>query len=381
MPLPPADWLQHSQQLTNVILQDIEAAGGAISFAEYMHAVLYRPGQGYYSSAAQKLGELGDFVTAPEISPLFGLCLANCCGELFTQDCARQVLEFGAGSGKLCQQLLENQSGIHRYFILEVSADLRQRQQQYLQSVLDETTFGKIQWLDRLPEQFDGLVVANEVLDAMPVHVVRKQQQWQELGVAAADGQLTWCVMAEDSPAVRRIQQIEAEVGLLPEGYRTEVNLNYQPWFDALAGIAGEQACLLIDYGDERQDYYRHSRADGSLRCYFQHRLHHDPFFYPGLQDITADVDFDAVADAAEDAGYALLGLTTQANFLMNHGLLSVAQNLSERADTIERLAIAQQVKSLTLPGEMGQRFKVLLLSRGLSLTALIDSAGRIPHG
>lgn len=381
LPIPPADWLEHSRALEAMIVERIDAAGGVISFRDYMQTVLYEPGLGYYSSAAHKFGEEGDFVTAPELSPLFGYSLANFCVTVFNQGCAPHLLEFGAGNGKLCQQLLDRLPEIATYCILEISGELRQRQQRYLESRLDSQSYAKIQWLERLPEHFDGLVVANEVLDAMPVHVLYKHQQWYELGVTRQSGQLVWCQIVDNSKAVERMSQLEVELGGLPENYRTEINMNYQPWLAALADLPGNKACLLVDYGGERSDYYRQTRTGGSLRCYFQHRLHDDPFLYPGLQDITADVEFDAVADAAEAEGFELCGFSTQAGFLLNHGLTDIATELSEGADTLARLKIAQQVKSLTLPSEMGLRFKVLLLSQGLSLQPLREFGSGMLYG
>lgn len=379
--MPPEEWLAQSQQLVDRISAHISAASGKVGFDRFMQAALYEPGLGYYSASAPKFGEAGDFVTAPEVSPLFGGCLANFCQSLFDQGCAAEVLEFGAGSGKLCGQLLENRNDIETYLIIELSADLRMRQQQYLETRLSAEAFNKISWLDRLPERFDGLVLANEVLDAMPVHVVTKQSNWIELGVTGGPGGFAWCEYSTDSAAVKRIEAIESAIGELPDGYLTEVNLNYQPWFAALADIPGNKACLIIDYGEEQREYYRSSRPRGSLRCYYQHRQHEDPFVYPGLQDITADVDFDSVADAAEMAGFELCGFATQGNFLLSQGLVEVAQRLSDEVDTVKRLSIAQQVKSLALPAEMGQRFKVLLLSRGLVLEPLKDTAMGALHG
>ncbi len=371
LPIPRAEWLNHSQQLVARISDRIRANGGKIGFDQFMQYALYEPGLGYYSASAPKFGETGDFVTAPELSPLFGECLANFCRSVFSQGCATRVLEFGAGSGKLCGQLLENCAEVKQYLILELSAELRQRQQIQLEARLPAETFNKIVWLDRLPERFDGLLLANEVLDAMPVNVVTKQKAWLELGVSEGAEGLSWCEFATVSPVVSQIQSIESRLCELTEGYLTEVNLNLQPWSTALAELPGEKACLIIDYGEEQAEYYRSSRPRGSLRCYYQHHQHEDPFLYPGLQDITADVDFDAVADAAEMAGFELCGFTAQGTFLLNHGLIEVASRLVETADTVKQLAIAQQVKTLTLPAEMGQRFKVLLLSQGLSLQAL----------
>lgn len=369
LPEPSALEIEHSSELIELIVSDIEQHG-VMSFNDYMHRALYQPGLGYYSAGTAKFGAAGDFVTAPEISPLFGRCLAQQCESIFAQGCARRLLEFGAGSGQLCGQILSDLDEPVLYNIIEVSADLKARQQQYLQEKLPLAVFEKIEWLDALPENFDGIMFGNEVLDAMPVNVVLKDGQWQELGVGFDGGRFVWePYIGKDngkkSKAISAIQSIEAELGSLPEGYCTEINLNYRPWLEALQVSCHKAVILMIDYGYEQAQYYHPERSGGTLTCYYRHRTHPDPFVYPGLQDITAFVDFDAFADAAIETGFTICGLTSQRQFLLHNGLLEAAQEMSEKADdTQAQIELAQQIKTLTLPSEMGERFKVIAIQK-----------------
>jgi SAM-dependent MidA family methyltransferase len=368
LPLPGADAQAHSERLIGVIADRIAAQDGVIGFDDYMRTVLYEPGLGYYAAAMPKFGEEGDFVTAPEISPLFGHCLARQVDDLVARGCAPAVLEFGAGSGRLCAQVLEASPGLISYRILELSAELRLRQQDYLQRQLPAELFARIEWLDRLPHEFEGVVLANEVLDAMPVHLVEKQQRWLELGVGY-DGQgFVWRPVPARAEVLRAMGEIESRLGELPEGYRSELNLNFRPWMRALAQSCRRAAVLIIDYGYEQEQYYHPLRRQGTLSCHYRHRVHADPFVYPGLQDITAFVDFDACADAAEDSGFDITGLVEQGRFLLANGLLDEAARRSACADTIAQLAISQQVATLSLPQEMGEKFKVLALQKDLAL-------------
>jgi SAM-dependent MidA family methyltransferase len=391
LPEPSALEIEHSSELIERIVSDIEQRG-VMSFNDYMNRVLYEPGLGYYSAGTTKFGAAGDFITAPELSPLFGRCLAQQCESIFSQGCSRQLLEFGAGSGRLCQQILTSLTDPVRYSILEVSADLMARQQQYLRDKLSPAVFDKIEWLNALPTNFDGIMFGNEVLDAMPVNVVLKDGEWQELGVGFDDGRFVWqpyiCPNninqsnAEQSDAIKAIQKIETDLieagfGPLPEGYCTEVNLNYRPWLEALQASCHRAVILMIDYGYEQAQYYHPDRRSGTLTCYYRHRTHPDPFVYPGLQDITAFVDFDTFADAAVDAGFTVSGLTSQRQFLLLNGLLEAAQEVSESGDTQAQVEVAQQVKTLTLPSEMGERFQVVGLQSNLDIEIPALTGGR----
>ena len=354
-------------RLVSAIIERIEQRGGVIGFDEYMQMALYQPGLGYYSASLPKFGAEGDFVTAPEISPLFGYCLARQAAALIDQGCVAEILEFGAGSGKLCAQVLEALPALSRYRILDLSADLRARQKQYLEQRLSAELFRKIEWLERLPQEFDGIVLANEVLDAMPVNVLCKQDDWQELGVTYRGRGFEWQAI-EQTAAVDAMRRIELRLGALPVDYRSELNLNYQPWLKALAESCRRAVVLIVNYGYEQAQYYDPARSSGTLTCHLRHRVHGDPFVYPGLQDITAFVDFDACADAAEAGGFDIVGLIGQGQFLLANGLLDEAQRRAEDSDPVVQLAISQQVATLSLPQEMGEKFKVLALQKGLEL-------------
>ena len=230
LPVPDDDARLHSERLIEVISDRIAQQGGVISFEEYMRMALYQPGLGYYSAATPKFGAEGDFVTAPEISELFGFCIARQAEQLIEQGCAAEVLEFGAGSGKLCAQIMQALPRLQRYRILDLSAELKQRQQRYLQKKLTPQQFSRIEWLHSLPPDFDGIVLANEVLDAMPVHLLTKQPDWIELGVACRGQGFTWQALDDAAATIEAMRGIEKRCGELPDGYRTELNLNYQPW-------------------------------------------------------------------------------------------------------------------------------------------------------
>ena len=376
MPVPEDAAIEHSMRLVGAIIERIEQRGGVIGFDEYMEMALYQPGLGYYSASLPKFGAAGDFVTAPEISSLFGYCLARQVDALIAQGCVAEVLEFGAGSGKLCAQILESLPALAHYRILDLSADLRQRQQQYLKERLSSELFHKIEWLQQLPRDFDGIVLANEVLDAMPVHILRKQDDWQELGVTYRGQGFEWQTL-EQTEAVGVMRVIESRLGELPRDYRSELNLNYQPWLKALAESCRRAVVLIIDYGYEQSQYYHAARQRGTLTCHLRHRVHDDPFVYPGLQDITAFVDFDACADAAEASGFEITGLIGQGQFLLANGLLDEAQRRSADGDPMTQLSISQQVATLSLSQEMGEKFKVLALQKDLALDLPAMQRGR----
>lgn len=367
LPAPDAAALAHSERLAQAIGERIRAAGGAIGFDEFMRMALYQPGLGYYTGPAVEFGEAGDFVTAPEISPLFGQCLARQVEDLVARGCRPRLLEFGAGSGKLCAQILGELPDIERYLILDLGAGLKQRQREFLETRLPAGLFAKIEWLSALPPDFEGVVLVNEVLDAMPVKRVVKREQWRELGVEATERGFDWREIPARDNAVAAMRGIEASLGELPQGYASELNLNLYPWFEALAESCQAAVVLVIDYGYERDQYYHPERRDGTLSCHYRHRVHFDPLIIPGLQDITAFVDFDAAADAAEAAGFEIRGLVSQARFLLANGLLELVERETADGGVIQRLALAQQVKTLTLPEEMGEKFKVLALSRNLA--------------
>ncbi len=368
LPAPDDAAIAHSERLIERIVARIEACDGVLPFDDYMQACLYEPGLGYYSAGSAKFGAEGDFVTAPELSPLFGRTLARLAGSLFDQGLAPRMLEFGGGSGRLCRDLLLAEPRIERYLMLEPSPDLRARQRALLQAELPAGLFERIQWLECLPEGFSGLVLGNEVIDALPVKVLHKQDGWRELGVGFAEGRFHWRALPagrQSDEALAFIAALDARLGL-PEGYATEVNVLLRPWLESLYAHCARAAVLLIDYGYPQDLYYHPGRGSGTLQCFYRHRVHGDPFVYPGLQDITAFVDFDALADGARAAGFALAGIATQAEVLLANGLLELAGGNDD--DALERMRSAQQIKTLTLPGEMGDKFNCIGLGKDIDL-------------
>jgi len=364
LPEPSADALDASRSLTHLIADEIGRAGGWISFARYMELALYAPELGYYSGGAAKLGKDGDFTTAPEISPLFGATLAQLALELFPQSDAA-IMEFGAGTGKLALDILSELRAAgqlpHSYCIVEISAQLRARQRETLRD------FPQVRWLDCLPAAFSGVVIGNEVLDAMPVQlVVRTDDGWAERGVTltAAAQQLAFCYA--DRPCDAGLtQQIDIQIPdaqALPCGYLTEVHAVATGFMQSLAAMlsAGKSAALLFDYGFPAHEYYFAGRSQGTLMCHYRHHAHGDPFYLPGLQDITAHVDFTAMARAAMAGGLDIFGYTSQAGFLLNAGIGDLLLRTSPEQSR-DYLPQANAVQKLISPAEMGELFKLLV--------------------
>jgi SAM-dependent MidA family methyltransferase len=369
-PLPAltAEEAAHSERLVERIRDEIDRHGGWINFERFMELALYEPGLGYYSAGARKLGRDGDFVTAPEISPLFSRCLAHQCAEVFTQLGSANVLEIGAGSGVMAADVLDELAARQQlpesYFILEVSADLRERQRATLQQRAAQH-LSRIEWLDRLPDDFRGVMLANEVLDALPVQRFRMRgTQVNTMGVTWQLGRLDWSETHADEAMQAAVRAIEAGLGeALPDGYTSEINMRLQPWVSGIAASLREGVALFIDYGLPQRQYYRSERREGTLLCHFRHLFHDDPLIHVGVQDIGAWVDFTAVAEAAVAAGMSVAGFTTQAHFLIGNG---IEKFLTPAADDLAaRVQLARQAMVLTLPGEMGERFKVIGLTKG----------------
>ena len=372
-----ADALSHTQRVSAFLHLQIQQAGGWLPFSAWMHHVLYAPGLGYYAAGNTKLAETpstgsatlsGDFVTAPQLTPLFGQTLARQVSEILRQTDTLEVLEFGAGSGALAHDLL---SALHaegldvRYTILEVSADLRQRQQQRL------SEWGhRISWIDTLPTRFSGCVVGNELLDAMPVALFTWSDQGEvlERGVVSDDAGFVFL----DKPAPPQLAEtVRARMPALP-GYISEVNLQAEAWMRDLGRWLTRGAALLIDYGFPRHEYYHPQRQRGTLMCHIQHRTHDDVFLAPGLQDITAHVDFTSIAEAAQQSGLDILGYTSQARFLLNAGLPQIleayAQQQREHPEPKQRAQTYAAVQKLISEAEMGELFKVIAIGRGITL-------------
>ncbi|MCP5230427.1 SAM-dependent methyltransferase [Accumulibacter sp.] len=368
LPVPSSDALAFSSALGEHISTEIAAAGGWIGFDRFMALALYAPAQGYYSGGAHKFGAAGDFVTAPELGPLFAQTLAAQAAQLLALSSPR-IVEVGAGSGQLAADLLgelEKRGTLpESYEILELSGELRQRQRQTLATQVPQL-LARVRWLEQLPDRFDGLVLANEVLDAMPVHLVLWNEAGvAERGVAVDNGQFVWI----DRPAAGRLraraQALAAECDI-PPGYLSEVALLAADWVAAWAAILGRGALLLIDYGFPRREYYHPQRAAGTLMCHYRHHAHAEPFYLPGLQDITAHVDFTAVVESGCQAGLELLGYGSQSSFLLNCGLAEVLAR-TPASDARRYLPLAGAANKLVSPAEMGELFKVIALGKGIS--------------
>lgn len=351
---------------------EIRSAGGALAFDRYMEQALYAPGLGYYVNGRRKFGEGGDFVTAPELSAVFGRCLARQVGEGLDRLNGGSVLELGAGSGRLAVDLLQELASRDElpadYRILEVSPSLRAAQRELIGAQVPEL-LPRVRWLDRLPSSgFRGIVVANELLDAMPVNRFRvKGAGWQELFVVEHEGGLRDSWRVPQSPGlVDALEHLWPEqAGRPADGFHSELNMRLRPWLSAMANSLDAGMLLLIDYGYTRREYYHPERRQGTLICHYRHRAYADPYLLPGLQDMTANVDFSAVAEAAIANGLELAGFTTQAHFLIDSGLDEILA-ASDAGNPRAHLQLAQGIKKLTLPSEMGERFKVIALTRGV---------------
>jgi SAM-dependent MidA family methyltransferase len=384
LPLPDAAAQAHSARLIALIRDAIAAAGGRITLARYLELVLYAPGLGYYSAGSRKFGPAGDFVTAPEISPLFSRALARQVAELLQTSGGDCVLEAGAGSGVMAADLLAELETLAclpaRYDILELSGDLRARQRATLSARVPHL-LPRVHWRERLPTApFNGVVLANELLDALPAHGFRVHDGViEERYVTWTGERFAWAWGAPSTPQLAaRLAPLAAG---LPSGYASEINPAAEDWVRAMAAVLARGAILLLDYGFPRREFYHPQRDQGTLMCHYRHRSHPDPFLYPGLQDITTHVDFTAIAEAAHGAGLTVSGYTTQAAFLLANGIAELAQ-ASGAHDERARLQAAQQVRTLTQPEEMGELFKVMALTRGIDTPlrgfALLDQRHRL---
>jgi len=364
LPTPAAAALEHSQALCQHIGEEIAAAGGWISFARYMELALYAPGLGYYAAGARKFGSAGDFVTAPEMSPLFGRALARQLAQIMTLS-APAIIEAGAGTGRLAADLLLELEALQAlpasYAILELSSDLKERQRETVAQAAPHL-LARVQWLDQLPERFSGAVIGNEVLDAMPVHlVVWRESGLAERGVCLQDG----CFAGAERPATGHLLEFARQLGEFPPGYASEIALAAPAWAAAWGPIIDTGAVLLIDYGFPRREFYHPQRGSGTLMCHYRHHAHPDPFYLPGLQDITAHVDFTAIIIAADAAGLSLGGYTSQGQFLLNCGILDLLGELPPAS--LEYIRAAGAVNKLVMPHEMGELFKVMALTKGIA--------------
>jgi SAM-dependent MidA family methyltransferase len=379
--LPPPTQTQREHHAALVRLICERAAAGGIDFAHYMELALYAPGLGYYRGGAQKFGADGDFVTAAELSPLFAYCLAKQFHQILAHLGGGDLLEVGAGSGALAVELLRELERLdslpRRYLILELSAELQRRQATLIRRALPHL-HTRVHWLQTLPATpLRGVIFANELLDAMPVTRFRASEQGiEQLRVVCKDGHFKWCGQPASEAVRQRVQTLA-----LPIPYISEINLAAEAWVHSIAEYLQAGVLLLIDYGFPRAEFYHPQRNQGTLMCHYQHRAHDDPLILTGLQDITAHIDFTAIAEAGFDAGLSVLGYTSQAAFLLSNGLDELA-GTSGATGAREHMGLARQINTLTSPAEMGELYKVIAFGRDIDITlqgfSLNDRRGRL---
>jgi len=373
LPLPDADAQAHSQRLAALLREEIRASGGFLPFSRFMERCLYAPGLGYYSAGSVKFGAAGDFVTAPELGPLFAACVASAVAPVLQElGPDAEFLELGGGSGAFAEvmlkRLLELDALPARYAILEPSADLRERQRERLAQRLIPPVFALVEWLDGPPgEAWNGVLFANEVIDALPTprFTLRDGEVFEEhVALDEADRFVRTDRPADAllAAAVRHVERYLEKP--FPDGYRSELLPQLPYWIQAVMGGLRSGAMLFVDYGYPRREYYLPERDEGTLRAFYRQHMHADPFLWPGLQDLTASVDFTALAEAGTQAGFELAGYSDQASFLLGNGLPERLQEIEERADEAAKLRFRNEAKKLTLPGEMGERFQVMGFAR-----------------
>jgi len=377
LPEPEADARAHSERVADLIRAQIRAAGGAIPFSRYMELALYAPGLGYYSAGARKFGAGGDFVTAPELGSAFATAVATAVEPVLRQLGEDSVFfELGGGSGAFAAALLPALARLEalptHYWLLEPSADLRERQRENLRAQLPPALYARCRWLDAPPEApWRGVLFANEVLDALPTprFAIREGEVYEEYVVLGADGGFLRVDQPADALLRAAVRHVERDIECkLPEQYRSEVLPQLPYWIQAVGGLLKDGVMLFVDYGYPRNEYYRAARSDGTLRCFYRHRAHDDPFFLPGLQDLTASVDFTALAEAGVNAGFDFAGYCTQAAFVGGNGLQEQLLRIEELDDEVEKQRRRQEIKKLTLPSEMGERFQVMAFQRGAEI-------------
>ena len=379
LPVPDADALAHSARVVERVRDEIERAGGYIPFTRYMELVLYAPGLGYYVAGAHKFGDAGDFVTGPELTPLYGAAVAQQVATILAASADRVIVEFGAGSGALAASLLDALAALGaspvRYVILEVSPQLRAVQQSTV-AARAPSSLALVEWIERLPETIDGAVVMNEVLDAIPPRLVaRRNGAWLERGVSLHDGAFAWDARPLDDASVEALARAR-----FPEGidYASEVNRAAEALVTTVGRRIASGALLAIDYGFPRHEYYHPQRSSGTLVGHYRHRVHDDPFLWPGLSDLTSHVDFTAIAEAGERAGLHVAGFATHASFLLGCGILDRLRDVGA-PESIAYLRAVSAVQKLLSPAEMGELFKVMLLARSdVRSSALSDMSHRL---
>ena len=364
--------LLHGERVRAFLGEQIARVGGALDFAEFMRLALYAPDVGYYAAGMTKFGAAGDFVTAPEVSPLFARTLARQVAEVLGELGSGEVLEFGAGSGAMALELLLELERLDalpiRYLILEVSASLRAVQRERLVQAAPHL-LERVVWLEAWPQDFVGVMLGNEVLDAMPVRIL-EVTAGEPLRLAVSDSAqgFVWAKLPACADDLRVLAELTAARGeAFAEGYQVEFHPDVPGWMRGVAQALKQGVVLLFDYGAAARELYAPERWMGTLRCHLRHHAHNDPLVYPGLQDMTAWVDFSRVARCAHDSGLDVLGYTMQAHFLLGCGLAEVYEQAFATAEReVDRLRLAQGFKTLMMPGEMGERFKVLALGRSV---------------
>ena len=369
LPSPDSEAKFHSQKLSRYIKKLIDEKGGSIGFDEYMNLALYQPGLGYYSSGNQKFGAKGDFVTAPQISTLFSKCLASQCTQILEDFEDPSILEIGAGTGVMARDLLldleKSNSLPEKYLILEISEDLKSRQQNLLKQSIPQY-IDNIIWLDSLPKKkFNGLIIANEVLDALPVKRFKKESNlFKEVKVTSINNNFHWVDTLVCDELKIFLENIERKLSkTFVEDYCSEINIGLKIWLDSVQSVMNKGVILLVDYGYSMSDYYHPEKFDGNLLCHYRHYAHNDPFFYPGLQDITASVDFTSVAEYAEEIGLNVNGYTNQTYFLFGCSLENLIPNM-DLLDIKSQTKISQELRTLIMPDQMGERFKFMALTK-----------------
>jgi SAM-dependent MidA family methyltransferase len=390
LPEPAAEERAHSDRLVQHLREQI-VAHGPMSFARYMERCLYAPGLGYYSAGKTKFGEAGDFVTAPELGDLFARCIVGAIQPtlaLLGNDA--DFLELGGGSGAFAEDTLKAWMAAdtlpRRYLILEPSADLRERQRERLTANLPPDVCMRVQWLDRPPEhEWCGVLFANEVIDALPTtrFAIRDGEVFEEHVVLDGEGRLARSDRPADALVAASVRHVERDLGrAFDDGYRSEILPQLPYWLQAIAGTLKAGLMLFVDYGYVRREFYLPERDDGTLMAHYRHRAHNDPFYLPGLNDLTASVDFTALAEAANSAGFVVASYLPQAQFLIAAGLQQAFEQAYVGAsDEASRYRLAQQVKKLTLPDQMGERFQAMLLARGLAEIPLANELLESDHG
>ena len=379
LPAPDPDAARHSEGLAAMIRGEIAGSGGGIPFSRFMELCLYAPGLGYYSAGSTKFGAAGDFVTAPELGPLFAGCVATAVAPVLQQlGPEAEFLEIGGGSGAFAEIMLKRLLAMDalpaRYAILEPSADLRERQRERLGRSLIPPVFDLVEWLDGPPEQsWNGVLFANEVIDALPTprFTLRDGEVFEEGVALGEDGRFVRSDRPADALQAAAVRHLERTLGTpFPDGYRSELLPQLPYWVQAVMGGLEAGAMLFVDYGYPRREYYLPQRDQGTLRAFYRHQTHNDLYAWPGLQDLTASVDFTALAEAGTHAGFDLAGYCTQASFLLGNGLPQLLQEAEERASETQLQRLRNEAKQLTLPSEMGERFQVMGFSRDVEFGA-----------